>query len=152
MNLYLAHADTLSVAPDVEINWLAIILATAVAMGIGSVWYGPLFGGKWMREVKLKKSDAQKNWQKPMFVMSVLAFIQAYILSHFVIYSSYFYPDVSGVAIGAITGFWAWAGFSAFVAISNNMFARRSNELIKIEAGNSLVTLLAIGAIIGAWL
>lgn len=152
MNLVFAHADTLTVAPEVSINWLAVVLATVAAMAIGSVWYGPLFGQKWMKLVGLKKKDIEGDSWTPMYVMVVLAFVQAYILSHFIVYASFFYPDLSGIVIGLITGFWAWVGFSGVAIVSNHMFSKRSNELIKIDAGNPLVTLLVSGAIIGAFL
>lgn len=144
-------AQTTSV-PEVSVSWLAISLAFFAAMAIGNAWYGPLFGKKWMKIVKLSKKDAEKNWKKPMAYMVVLALVQAYILSHFVAYSGYFYPDMNTVLLGAITGFFAFAGFSMPVTVSSNMFARRSDDLIKIELGNQLVTLVVIGAIIGALL
>jgi hypothetical protein len=152
MNELFAHSDKLVSVPEVSINWLAIFIATAVAMGIGFLWYGPVYGEKWMKLVGLKKKDAEKNWQTPMAVMLIMAFIQAYILHHFIVYSSYFYPDLSGLVIGLITGFWAFVGFALPLALSSNMFARRPNELTKIEVGNQLVTFLAIGAILGAFL
>lgn len=152
MNNLLAHADTLTVAPEVSINWLAVVLATVAAMAIGYVWYGPLFGKQWMKLVGMTKKDIEKASWTPMYVMLVMAFIQAYILSHFIIYASYFYPDLSGVVLGLITGFWAWVGFSGVAIVSNHMFSNRSNELIKIDAGSPLVTLLITGAIIGAFL
>ena len=30
--------------PDVTVDWVGVIVATAVAMVIGGLWYGPLFG------------------------------------------------------------------------------------------------------------
>lgn len=144
-----AHSNT--TAPEVSINWLAILVATVAAMAVGWVWYGPLFGERWMKLVGLKKKDTEENWQTPMAVMLVMAFVQVYILNHFIIYTGYFYPDLSGVTLGVITGFWAFVGFALPLALSSNLFARRPNELTKIEIGNQLITFLAIGAIIGAW-
>lgn len=149
MNPLFAQATNV---PDVNVNLIAVVVAAAAAMAIGSVWYGPLFGTRWMKLVKLHKKDTQANWQKPMLLMAVMALLQAFILSHFIIYSGYFYPDMSGVLLGIITGFWAFVGFGMPAAISNNLFARRPNELSKIEVGNHLVTFIVMGAILGAWL
>jgi hypothetical protein len=153
MNLLFAHTDTVSaVPPEVNINWLAIILAVVSAMAIGYAWYGPIFGKKWMKLVGLTKKDVEGGSWQPMVFMTVLALIQAFILSHFIIYSAYFYPDLSSLLVGLITAFWAWLGFSAAAIISNNMFAMRSKDLSQIDAGYTLVNLLAMGAILGLFL
>ena len=35
---------------DLQINWLAVMLATLSSMVVGSVWYAPpVFGRMWMR-------------------------------------------------------------------------------------------------------
>jgi hypothetical protein len=153
LNLF-AHADdalTSINVPDVSINWWAILAATAVAMVIGSLWFGPIFGKQWMKIVGLKKKDTQDAWKVPMVTMLVMAFVQAYILRHFIVYAAYFYPDMSELSVGIIVAFWAWVGLILPLVISSNMFARRPMDLTKIEAGNQLVTLLAIGAILAVW-
>jgi hypothetical protein len=151
MNQIFAHVDSVSYAPDVNISWLAIVLATLAAMVIGWVWYGPIYGKQWMNLAGLKKKDLEKDSWRPIYITVVLSILQAFILSHFVIYASYFYPDINSVVMGLITGFWAWVGFSLITTATNVMFYRRSNEEIKIGAGNTLVTLLVMGAIIGAF-
>lgn len=152
MNLLFARSDTLMVAPEVDINWLAIVVATVAAMAFGYLWYGPLFGKKWMKLAKLTKKDIDETSWTPIYAVLVMTFVQAFILSHFIIYTSYFYPDLSGIMVGLITGFWAWIGFSAVAIVSNNIFAQRSNELTKVDAGFTLVSLVAMGVILGAWL
>lgn len=154
MILTLAHADNevyrgLSV-PELSINWLAIIIATVVAMIIGSIWYGPLFGKKWLKLVKLTKKDT-KDWKVPMLTMLIMALIQAFVVSHLIVYTAYFYPEMGRTAVGIITGFWLFMGVALPLVLSSNLFAKRDISLSYIEAGNQLVTLLAIGAILGAW-
>jgi hypothetical protein len=145
-----ASADKVIYGPEISISWAAIAVATIAAMAIGSIWYGPLFGEKWMRLVKLSKKDTEKSWQKPMLVMLVLSVLQAFILAHFIAYAQYYYFETSEVTIGILTGFWLWAGFVLPVLGGSYLFARRSLELMKIDLGNYLVTLVAMGAIIAA--
>lgn len=137
--------------PEVSINWLAIIAATAAVMAIGAVWYGPLLGSRWMKLVKLSKKDTENNWQKPMFIMLVMAIFQAVIIKHFIVYTDYFYPAMSDLSIGIFTGFWLFAGVAMPLIISNNMFAMRPTSLSYIEAGYSLVSLITIGVILSLW-
>lgn len=136
---------------EVGVDWLAIVIATAIAMAVGAVWYGPLFGNRWMKLVGLKQKDVEQNWQKPMLFMLVLAFVQAYILSVFIILAGNYSDDI-GAMRGAMTGFWLWLGIAVPIIVGNNMFARRSNNLTYIESGNALVTLILMGSVIGAML
>jgi hypothetical protein len=71
-------------------------------------------------------------------------------MAHFIAYSGYFYPDYSGVTTGLLTGLWAFVGFVIPLLVSNTIFSKGSTELLKINLGNQLVTLLVIGAILGA--
>ena len=48
---------------DVIINWYAIIAATLVGFAVGFVWYGPLFGKAWMKEIGLTEEENFKNMQ-----------------------------------------------------------------------------------------
>ena len=32
-----------------DLDWLAVLVATAAAMALGFIWYGPLFGKAWAR-------------------------------------------------------------------------------------------------------
>jgi hypothetical protein len=144
------YADKVVYGPDVSISWAAVAVATIAAMAIGSIWYGPLFGEKWMKLVKLSKKDTQKNWQKPMLAMLILSIVQAVILAHFIAYAQYYYFETGEITIGILTGFWAWVGFVLPVLGGNYLFSRKPLQLAKIDLGNYLVTLLAMGAIIAA--
>jgi hypothetical protein len=132
--------------PEISVSWLGIFLAVVAAMAIGSIWYGPLFGKKWMKLVGLKKGAGSPV--TPMLIMTGLAIIQAFVLAHFIIYIGYFYSEYSALSVGLLTGAWAFVGFVAPVLISNTVFAKGSMELLKLNLGNQLITLLVIGAIL----
>ena len=142
------YTDKIVYGPDVSVSWPAIVVATIAAMVIGFVWYGPLFGEKWMKLVKLSKKEANKNWKKPMLAMLILSLVQAVILAHFIAYAQYYYLETSEVTIGILTGFWIWVGFVLPVIGGNYLFARKPLELIEIDLSNYLVALIAMGAII----
>lgn len=134
--------------PTVSINWLGFVLAVVAAMVIGSVWYGPLFGKKWMKIVGLKMGESSPL--KPMLIMLGLVIVQVFVLAHLIAYSGYFYPDYSGLSVGLLTGLWAFVGLIVPALVSKAIFEKGSTELLKINLGNQLITLLAIGAILGA--
>lgn len=147
----IAHAGSVASNANgelsVSVSWLAVFLAVVAAMAIGSIWYGPLFGKKWMKLVGLKRGDASPVG--PMLIMLALAFVQVYVIAHFVTYTAYFYPTYSDLSVGLLTGLWGLVGFVVPVLVSNAVFGKGSMELLKINLGNQLITLLAIGAILG---
>ena len=54
------------------------------------------------------------------------------------------------LASGALTGFLIWLGFVASSSLTNKLFADRLLAWV-LEQGNHLLTLVVMGAIVGAW-
>lgn len=135
--------------PTVDINLIALLAATAVNMVVGSIWYGPLFAKTWQKLVGLTDKDLEKaDKVTPMVAMVILAFIQAFVLLHFVTYAGYFYPDYSDVTVGLITGAWSWVGFILPAIAGAYMFAQRRKKLLAIDATYCLVVLLINGVVL----
>lgn len=70
-----------------ETNYLAVLGAAFVPMIIGSIWYGPLFGKAWMKEMGFTE-ETMKNGNMPLiFGLSfVCSFIVAFVLQTLVIH------------------------------------------------------------------
>lgn len=52
---------------DVQINWLAVVLATLSSMIVGSIWYAkPVFGEKWAKLVKLDDKKCKPVHHVPL--------------------------------------------------------------------------------------
>lgn len=135
--------------PTVDVNIVSLLAATAVSMVVGAIWYGPLFAKTWQKLVGLSDKDLEKaDKVTPMVAMVVLAFLQAYVLLHFVTYASYFYLDYSAASVGLITGVWVWLGFVLPVVAGAYMFAQRRKKLLAIDTLYSLVVLLINGVIL----
>ncbi|MFO0704901.1 MAG: DUF1761 domain-containing protein [Candidatus Andersenbacteria bacterium] len=140
--------------PTIELNYWAILVATAAAMVIGTIWYArPVFGRTWMSLVNLTPEKAKKGAALGLLGMLVFAFVQAYILAHFITIAigSPFFTTTTDLMQGIYTAFWGWLGFVVPVLIAGPLFARTSWKLFFIGAGNQFVTLIAMGAILGAW-
>jgi hypothetical protein len=129
-----------------SINWLAVVACVVSNMIIGSVWYNPAaFYETWRKG--LGKTGTEGASPAPiMWGLTVLAaFVEAVFVSVLV-------KSMGGtVAAGLQTGFMVWLGFVATTSIVNHLFAGRPWVVWLIETGNHLVTLLAMGAILGAW-
>jgi hypothetical protein len=134
---------------DVQINYLAVVLAMLSSMVVGSVWYAmPVFGKTW---AKLAKIDLTKKgapvWQ-PIAVTAVVSLITAYVLAHVTFLSHQFFQN-SFLADALSTAFWVWLGFTAARFITHDAFEGRPAKLTLINIAHELVTFMVMGLIIG---
>jgi len=136
---------------EVEINVLALLAAMASYTAIGFVWYGPLFGSMWMKLVGLTKQDTKKAGSLPLVAGIVLGFIQAFVLRHFIVYASNYYPTYSESSVGMLTAVWAWVGFVLPALGTAYLFALRRKKLLAIDALYNFVALAAMGLILANW-
>ena len=128
------------------VNYWAILVGAISNMIVGSVWYSKaLFAEQWMKALGKKKEELGSP-QTAMVVMFIGALVQSYILAHFIAFAGEKTP-VGGAKIA----FWAWLGFVAVVQLGGSLFEGRPMKLFKINVGYSLVALLIMGAILGAW-
>lgn len=138
---------------NIEINFIAVLLAAIASMVLGFVWYSPMVLGKpWMKErgyTKESLNKEQKEMGKWYAVSFVLALVTAYVLAHVMGLSMYFYNN-SPVTTGLLTGFWVWLGFVMTVQATATIFSDKKNwKLFGIDSGYQLVSLLLMGVVLG---
>ncbi len=137
---------------NVEVNYLAVLLAAVASMAVGSVWYAKsVFGEKWGKLVgidfsKQKGSDAAKS----IVVAFVASLLTAYILAHVTYLSNHFF-GTSFMSSALQTAFWLWLGISATTVVTHDAFEGRPMTLTALTLGHNLVSILAMGLVIG-WL
>ncbi len=135
----------------VEINWLAVLLATLASMVVGSVWYVPkVFGSIWMKLAKLTPKDMETGGWTPIAVSIATSAVTAFVLAHFTYLAYEFYAtEYSFLATALITSFWAWLGFVGLRFLTHDSFEGRPLALTVLNALHELVTLLAMATVIG---
>jgi hypothetical protein len=131
---------------DVDLNWVAIIVAAIIPMVLGALWYSPiLFADPWMRAVgrtREELGDASLGY----LLSAIAALVSAYALARIVKWA-----EVDDLWNGALLGVFVWAGFVATVLAVTTFFAGRPRTLWLINAGYQLVALVLMGALLGAW-
>ncbi len=131
---------------DVDINWIAVIVAALVPMALGAVWYSPaLFVHSWMRAVGKTQEDVS-GARRGYAVAAVSALAMAYVLARVVDYAA-----ATTIGEGLLVGLFAWAGFVLTTTAVNGIFAGRPLSLYLIDSGYHGVSLLVMGAILAAW-
>ncbi|MEQ8242359.1 DUF1761 domain-containing protein [Fulvivirga sp.] len=127
-----------------SINWLAIVVATLLTFVLGAIWYGPLFGKRWMAENGFTEEDLKNaNMAKIYGTAFVLEFIMTVNLAFF----------LNGLSVqeGLMYGFATGFGWVAMAIGVNYLFARKSMMLWFIDGFYFVVSFLIMGAILTAW-
>lgn len=128
-----------------EISFVAVVASAIASMAIGSVWYGPLFGKMFRKEMGMdawspeKQAEEKKKMGKLYGMQLVASLVMFYVLAAFIGNIS----DMSAMSVAL----WAWVGFVVPTQLGNAIWGGNM-KLFYIGAGNMLVTLLAAGAII----
>lgn len=135
----------------IEVNYLAVLMAAAVSMGVGFLWYSPLlFAKPWMKEMGYTERRIKAEQQKMgmMYGLSfVLALVTAYVLSHVMALSKNFY-NYPMLQTALISAFWMWLGFVAPVQATDVIFGKKTWKLFWINTGYQLASLLVMGIVI----
>lgn len=133
-------------------NLLAVLAGAVSAMIIGALWYGPLFGARWMRLIGTTEEEIRAS-MNPLktYGLTFMAFIiVAYVLGHVVLAFEAAFGMV-GVAAGLQAGFWCWLGFVLAIGWQAVAYEDKPLLLYLINMGYNLACLLVMGAILGVW-
>jgi hypothetical protein len=136
---------------DVSVNYLAVFLAAASSMVVGSIWYANgVFGKTW---AKLAKVDMGKKVSgSQMAVLLGLTFVAslvtAYVLAHVAFLSNEHFQNAF-IQDTLSTAFWLWLGLTAARIFTHDLFEGRPSKLTLLSVGNELATLLVMALIIG---
>lgn len=136
---------------EVDVNYLAVLLAAVSSMVVGSIWYSRgVFGNTW---AKLAKIDMSKDIEPAKFAallgsVFIASLITAYILAHVSFLSNQFF-DNDFLQDALMTGFWLWLGFTAARIYTHDAFEGRRKKLTLLNFGNEFVTIMLMALIIG---
>lgn len=134
---------------EVEINYLAVVLAMLSSMVVGSIWYAKsVFGNIWIKLAKVDVKTDTAGMMKPIAVTLVVSLITAYVLAHVAYLSNQFF-DNSFLQDTLMTAFWLWLGFTAARFVTHDAFEGRPSKLTVLNLGNEFVTIMIMGLIIG---
>ena len=137
----------------VPVNYLAVLACVVVAMVLGYVWYGPLFGKEWMRLMGMSgepMGGGSKNMGMLYGIQAVGALLMAFVMSHALIFAMA-YLHTTGISAGLQTGFWNWLGFIAPVTVGMVLWEGKPWKLWMIVAGYWLVVMCTMGIILSLW-
>ncbi|QEA28275.1 DUF1761 domain-containing protein [Microbacterium sp. CBA3102] len=134
-----------------EINYWAVLLATASSMLVGSIWYARgVFGTRWSKLANVDLDDPSGNPVLAIITTVIVSFITAWVLAGAAVIAWHFYGGSYfwGAIVTAVT---LWAGFTAARFITHDAFEGRSTKLTTLNIAHELVTVVVMALIIGVW-
>ncbi len=130
-----------------SVNVLAVILSAVLSMVVGSLWYGPLFGKKWMKLISMTKEEMEKgkkDMPKTYGMMFVGSLVTSYVLAITIGMAA-----TKDITTGVLIAFFMWLGFIVPAKLSEVLFEKKAWALFYIESGYYFVFLLIAGGVIG---
>ncbi|CAN5705668.1 hypothetical protein BH11PAT2_BH11PAT2_06020 [soil metagenome] len=137
----------------VPINLMAVVVAAVAAFVLGFLFHGPVLGKLWMKLADIHPTGNEKfSDMVPQLLWNILAnLVTAYVLAVIYFFASSS-PHVGvGVAGAIMVSVWIWLGFLVTSTSIGVIWMNQSAKLWVFESGCSLVVMIVMGAIIGAW-
>ncbi|MBW9109690.1 DUF1761 domain-containing protein [Microbacterium trichothecenolyticum] len=134
-----------------EINYWAVLIATASSMVVGSIWYTPkVFGTRWAKLANVDMNRPGASAVVPIVVTVIVSFVTAWVLAGAASIAWHFYGG-SYLWAALLTGVILWAGFTAARFITHDAFEGRPSSLTVLNISHELVTIVVMALIIGVW-
>jgi hypothetical protein len=128
---------------NIIVNYWAILGGAVFLFIMGFVWYGPLFGKRWMKITggenmsKEEMAEAMKGMTTSYILIFFSSLATSYVLYHF----------VKLLGNGVEAALWIWLGFAMPMAAGAMFDTKKGLILTKflIVAGFQLITLVVLG-------
>ena len=128
-------------------NYAAVFVAAIAYWLLGALWYGVVFGARWMVLENMNMEQAKSlNPVLPYVIGFILNILIAYSLAQICIWR-----NADTIGRGASVGVLLWIGFVGPITFTTYMYEMRPKELFAINQFYPLAGMVLMGAIIGAW-
>jgi hypothetical protein len=140
---------------ELGINMMAILVTVVATFFLGFIWYTPLFGKAWGKEMGYDPNmQPEKSVMlKGMVFMVIGNFFFAYVFAHNIA-AWEFVPgmDEMGPTASALNaGIFTWLGFYLPGELGGTVWEKKSWKLFGINTGYHLASLLLAAFILTYW-
>lgn len=140
---------------ELNLNMAAILVAVVVNFLIGFIWYTPLFGKAWGREMgyDANMKPDPKVMMKGMIFMVIGNFFFAWVLAHNIAAWQFVpgIPEMGPLSNALSTAIFTWLGFYLPGHLGATVWEQKSWKLFLIDTGYSLISLLVVSLILTYW-
>ncbi|MSR74243.1 MAG: DUF1761 domain-containing protein [Planctomycetes bacterium] len=134
------------------VNGWSVLVSTLVAFVIGGLWYSPvLFSNAWVKAHGFTEAHLEETKKRgcagPFATALITYFIMGWVMAVFA--GAMKMPSDWMCALGF--GFLCWLGFSMPITLTHAKFVNAPICAWMVDAGHSLVTLIAMAEVIMLW-
>lgn len=133
---------------ELTLNYLVLLGAAVAGLVACFLWYSPpVFGNVWLKHSGLSKKDAENcNMWPATFGQLVANLVMGYIL-----YAVMMWALVTSMQEALMVAFWLWLGFNLTREFSTMFWAKRSLQIVLIDAFGMLLTMLIMAGVLFQW-
>ncbi len=137
---------------EMHINMLAVAIAVVANFVLGYLWYTPLFGKIWGRELGYdpNQKPPSSEMMKGMVFMIIGNFLMAYVFAHNMAAWT-FVPgaaEMSAMQNAGMAAVFTWMGFYFPGDLGSTVWEKKSWTLFCINTGYHLVSLFLVAMIL----
>ena len=147
-----------------DVNLFAVLVAGIIPMIIGALWYGPLFGKRWLAMMEMTAEEVQEGFNpvKTYGVSVLLSLVTAFIMAQFIattelMMAAIFPGGGSSEGVGESAMFGVFMGLMVLIAFvlpvahQGVAFEGRKAGLAWLNLGYNGVALIGQWMVIAAW-
>ncbi|MFZ1676872.1 MAG: DUF1761 domain-containing protein [Saprospiraceae bacterium] len=141
--------------PHIEINYVAILIAVVANFILGFIWYTPLFGKAWGKEMgfDMTQKPPAGAMVKGMVIMIIGNFLMAFVFAHNI---AAWNPVTWGLPasteptmkLAGQAAFFTWLGFFLPLDLNTVAWEMKSWKLFFINTSYHLLSLVIVAFII----
>ena len=140
---------------EFSINMLAVLVAVIVNFFLGFIWYTPLFGKSWGKEMGYDPNEKPESsvMIKGIAFMVIGNFLMAWVLA-WTLAGWQFIPgaaEMSPFTNGLNSAFFLWLGFYFPGDLGSTVWEKKSWKLFAINTVYHFVSLIVVAMILTHW-
>ena len=124
---------------EIEINWIAVIVASIIGTAIAGIWYQePVFGKAWQKLTGVTPKRSRQAGKAPVIAMLLANFVTATALAWLIYVTSSFFENHT-VWFALLNGLIACLTFSITTLLVHNGFEVKPKMLTMVNGAYQLV-------------
>jgi hypothetical protein len=130
----------------VEVSWIAVVAGTVGYQALGALWYGPLFGDRWMAGMGFEGPEEVHGDEDATtgYLLTTVGSLVAVVALVLLVDWTGASTPVEGLSLGVVVG----VGFVATTALQAVPFEGRAWSVYLLNAGYNLVALAGVGVLL----
>ncbi|MBK5284960.1 MAG: DUF1761 domain-containing protein [Bacteroidia bacterium] len=140
---------------NIHINMTAVLIAVAACFVFGFIWYTPLFGKAWAKEMGMNtdQKPPASALVKGMIFMLIGNFLMAYVFAHnMAVWNPLTWGQpaaaMSTMETACMAAFFTWLGFYVPGELGRVAWEGKSWKLFAINSGHNLLSLFIAALIL----